>query len=225
MSDSRYRELENLIKEYEEDFRTIRSERLIMKNYPKIFTMSAASSFEYQIKRRCQEFLDAWGHAITSYPQICALRRRKPIVDQMFARLEGYIGQDGERLDAEKFYALFGGQAFKEIVEHYFSEERSAVIERITAKIEGLSALLDQGEQYAFDYAKQSDLKDNIEHCSFADAERAYLSLKLRRNRVAHDYINGLSDTFEDIQKFYNTAVIYVVALELSIQELTPVDG
>lgn len=222
MRDSRYPELESLIKEYEEDSRTIKSERLIMKNYPKVFTMSAASSFEYQIKRRCQEFLDALGPAVASYPNICILRQRKPKEDQMFAKLEGYLGPDGERLNAEKFYELFGGQTFKEMVEEHFFGEKAAVLEKITTKIAGLSALLGQEEQYAFEYAKQSDLKENIEHCSFADAEQAYLRLKLRRNRVAHDYINGLSDTFEDIQKFYHPAVLYVVALELSIQELTP---
>lgn len=220
MSNYQYDELDKLIKEYEEDFRTIKSERLIMKNYPKVLAMSAASSFEYQIKNRCQEFLDSPIFPLASYPNITALRSRKPKVDQMFAKLEGY--DDGiEHLNAEKFYDLFGGQVFKSKVEDNFSTGHSATIENITAKISGLSALVGQGEQYDFDYAKQSDLKDMMEQCSFDDAERAYLSLKLRRNRVAHDYINGLSDTFEDIQKFYYQAVIYVVALEASIRELT----
>ena len=56
---------------------------------------------------------------------------------------------------------------------------------------------------------------------SFDDAEKAFLSLKLRRNRVAHDYINGMTDTFVDIQNFYDIAVIYVVSLEAAIEELT----
>lgn len=221
MRDSRYSELESLIKEYEEDSRTIKSERLIMKNYPKVFTMSAASSFEYQIKRRCQKFLDALGPAVASYPNICSLRQRKPKEDQMFAKLEGYLGSDGERLNAEKFYELFGEQTFKEMVREHFCQEKAAILGEITAEIAGLSALLERNEKFAFEYAKQSDLKENIERCSFADAEQAYLRLKLRRNRVAHNYISGLSDTFEDIEKFYHPAVLYVVALELSIQELT----
>lgn len=45
--------------------------------------------------------------------------------------------------------------------------------------------------------------------------------MKLRRNQVAHNYVNGLSDTFNDIQKFYDIAVIYVVALEEAIEKLT----
>ena len=52
MRNSHYVELDKLIKEYEEDSRTIRSERMVMKNYPKVLTMSVASSFEYNIKNR-----------------------------------------------------------------------------------------------------------------------------------------------------------------------------
>lgn len=220
MSNSQYDELDKLIKEYEEDLRTIKSERLIMKNYPKVLTMSAASSFEYQLKNRCQEFLDSPNFSFESYPNISALKSKKPRVDLMFAKLEGY--DDGiEHVSAEKFYDLFGGQAFKVKVESNFYTEHSATIENIIAKISGLSVLVGQGEQYDFDYAKQSDLKDMMERCSFDDSEKAYLSLKLRRNRVAHDYINGLSDTFDDIQKFYYQAVIYVIALETSIRALT----
>ena len=139
----------------------------------------------------------------------------------MFTKLEGYDDDGIEHLCAEKFYNLFGGQAFKIKVESNFSAERSAFLLNVTTKLSGLSSLVGQGEQYDFDYAKQCDLKDMIERCSFDDAEKSYLSLKLRRNRVAHDYIHGLSDTFEDIQKFYYLAVIYVVALEATIKDLT----
>ena len=58
MSNNRYAELDQLIKEYEEDIINLRSERLVMKNYPKVLTMSAASSFEYNIKNACQDFLN-----------------------------------------------------------------------------------------------------------------------------------------------------------------------
>lgn len=58
MRNSHYVELDKLVKEYEEDSRTIRSERMVMKNYPKVLTMSVASSFEYNIKNRCQDFYD-----------------------------------------------------------------------------------------------------------------------------------------------------------------------
>ena len=40
---SQYKDIEKLIKEYEEDFNTIRQERIVMRNYPKVLVMSAAS--------------------------------------------------------------------------------------------------------------------------------------------------------------------------------------
>ena len=179
-----------------------------------------STSFEYHIKNRCQEFLDSPILPLASYPIISALKSKKPIVDQMFAKLEGYDDNGIEHLDADKFYGLFGGQVFKNEVQREFGTEQTATLERVAAKVDSLSALVGEGEQYDFDYAKQSDLKDYVSQCSFDDAEKAYLSLKLRRNRVAHNYIDGLSDTFEDIQKFYYLAVIYVVALEKAISTL-----
>ena len=73
---SRYSELDKLIKEYEEDSRTIRSERMVMKNYPKVLIMSTASSFEYNIKNRCQDFYDNPKLPIQqNYPKISAIKR------------------------------------------------------------------------------------------------------------------------------------------------------
>lgn len=223
MNGSQYSELDKLIKEYEEDFRTIRSDRLIMKNFPKVLVMSAASTFEYHIKNRCQDFLDNPQKTIEeNYPAIVEMRKKKkPLVDQIFAKLEGYDDDGIENLDAGKFYDLFGGQVFKIEVMTKYSAELNSRISIATEKINGLSSLLGQDEKYDFDYAKQCDLKDELERCTFDDAESSYLGLKLRRNRVAHNYIEGLSDTFEDLQKFYNKAVIYVIALEESIAGLT----
>lgn len=223
MSNSQYTELDKLIKEYEEDFQTIRAERLVMKNYPKVLVMSAASKFEFQLKKRCQDFIGNPKIPINpNYPNIMSLRGKKPIVDQMFAKLEGYNDTNGvEQLNAEKFYDLFGGQTFKAIVKTNFTAELNVKLQDICKRIDGLYTLIGQDDKYAFEYAKQCDLKDELQRCSFDDAENAYLSLKLKRNRVAHDYINGLSDTFEDLQKFYNKAVIYVMALEETIDSLT----
>lgn len=58
MDNFQYSDLEKLIKEYQEDSGTIRGERLVMINYPKVFVMSAASSFECQIKKRCEDFIN-----------------------------------------------------------------------------------------------------------------------------------------------------------------------
>lgn len=221
MSNSQYTELDKLIKEYEQDSRTIRAERMVMKNYPKVLLMSAASSFEYNIKNRCQDFCDNPKLPIAqNYPKINAIKWR-PLVDQMYKKLKVCNKNGVEYLSANNFYELFNGQAFKLRVQAFFVIELQRKTQKIEEQINFLKPLLGTNDQYDADYAKCSDLKSVYERCSFDDAEKAFLSLKLRRNRVAHDYINGMTDTFVDIQNFYDIAVIYVVSLEAAIEELT----
>ena len=223
MNYPQYNELDKLIQEYDEDMQTIRSERLVMQNYPKVLTMSAASLFEFHIKKDCQSFIDNPLLSLDpNYPQINRLfRRNKPVVDQMFAKLEGYDDNGVEHLCAEPFYDLFGGSGFKNTIENIFASEKESKINNISQRISVLEPLIEQDDKYAVDYIKLDDIKNELDNCRMEDAEKAYLSIKLRRNRVAHDYINGLSDTFADIRKFYNIAVIYVVSLQTAIQDLT----
>jgi hypothetical protein len=223
MSSNRYAELDKLIQEYEEDFIPISSERLMMKNFPKVLTMSSASLFEFNIKNTCKEFLDNPKNPIDpSYPLIVRmLRKPKPVTDQMFAKLEAYDDNGIEHLDASPFYDLFGGPAFRALVESFFTTQLSQKTQDASTIINALLPLVDQGKKFETEYAKYIVLKDELDLCTFASAEMAYLSLKLRRNRVAHDYLHGLSDTFEDIRKFYTIAVIYVIALEEAIKDLT----
>lgn len=58
MISSPYHQLDKFIDEYEEDSRTIKTDKLIMVNYPKVYLMSVASTFERQIKQCCQNFFD-----------------------------------------------------------------------------------------------------------------------------------------------------------------------
>ena len=57
MSNSHYQEIDKLIREYEEDSKLIRPDKLIIINYPKVLTMSIASSFEYYLNRLQQVIL------------------------------------------------------------------------------------------------------------------------------------------------------------------------
>ena len=228
MDFSYYGEIDKLIIEQEEDSRIIKSDTLIMKNYPKVFVMSSASLFEHNIKSRCQDFLDSPKQSIEiEYPLIEKLRgkqRNKPLVDKMFAELKGYENNGVETLSAESFYALFGGEKFKQEVRLYFASLHESRLQKTINYIEGLIPLLDNGERYEFDYAKQCEIKERLEQCSFEVAENAYLSIKLRRNRVAHNYLYGLSDTFSDIRDFYYDAIVYVLALEQAIIGLTNIN-
>lgn len=222
MSAVLFSELEQLIREYETDSRTIKGDRIIMKNYPKVFVMSTASQFERQIKKHCQSFLDNPIHPIEQYyPLVGMLNGPKPKVDKMFAKLEAYNDNGVETLCAEGFYAFWGGQAFKTVVKESFNETRDKKIEKINGIISSLLPLIEQDDAYAFNYAKNCYVSDILQGCSFEDGEHAYLSIKLRRNRVAHDYLDGLTDTFEDLQTFYQKAVIYVAALMGSIDSQT----
>lgn len=225
MSDFGYRELERLIDEYEEDAKLIRADKAIMLNYPKLFTMSVASSFEHQLKILLSDFVQYPKNPIrTTYPNIHELarkRRAKPMEDKIFAKLEGYEKGGMQMLNANPFYDLFGGQVFIDSVKEYFEDERLSRIEREEQLISGIYTLLEQSKQYEEDYAKHIDIKERLQQCNFDKAQNAYLTLKLKRNRVAHDYMNGLTDSFEDIRNFYYDAIIYVIGLEKAIIELT----
>lgn len=225
MSNSPYHKLDKLISEYEEDARTIRSDKLIMLNYPKVFIMSVACSFEHQLKINIKDFIDFPQSPIQgTYPNIFRLLNHnpnKPITDKIYAKLEGYENNGVETLDANKFYYLFGGQPFVNNVETNFNIERSKRIGEIDSIITGLQSLLGQDDRYDIDYAKNGDIKDRLVQCTFDMSEKAFLSLKIRRNRVAHDYINGSSDSFEDIRNFYYDAVLYIIALETTLVSLT----
>ena len=222
MNYPQYAELEKLICEYDEDSKTFQIQKLIMKNYPKVFIMSSASLFETQIKRHCQDFLDHPLSPLSNYPQIVAcMNSSKPTVDKMYAKFETFDRGTGiERFDASKFYGLFGGQVFKSSVESFFTTEMTSQLQFVSDQISALLPLCGQ-ERYDFDYAKYCDLKDELSQCTFNSAEYSFLSLKRKRNQVAHNYINALTDTFDDLRRFYIKAVVYVVSLEKAIICLT----
>ena len=225
MNDLRYRELERLIEEYEEDAKLIRAEKMIMLNYPKLFIMSVASLFEHRIKLLLTDFLQyPVGSIPILYPNIHQLsqtRRNKSMEDKIFAKLEGYEDNGIPVLNANKFYNLFGGQVFRETIKCNYELEKSNRIQKEEGLISGIAILLEQNSQYERDYAKHNDIKERLEQCTFDNAEQAYLTLKLKRNRVAHNYIYGLSDSFEDVRNFYYDAVLYVIGLENTLVNLT----
>ena len=221
MSNNRYADLDKLIKEYEEDTINLRSERLVMKNYPKVLTMSAASTFEYNIKNACQDFLDNPKLPIaTHYPKIPRLKL--PTLDSIYGKFKTLNRQTQvENLDASGFYALFGGNSFKTSAISFFNSEKAKKTSETQNIVDSLEPLFDVNDSYALAYVTADELLEQLKNASFDNAEQAFLNLKLRRNRVAHDYINGLSDTFEDIRKFYNLAVLYAISIEEAIKDLT----
>lgn len=227
MNNSPYPQLDKLIDEYEEDSRIIKTDKFIMVNYPKVYVMTVASTFEKQIKQRCQDFIDYPLTTLDSYPAIkrliqsCALRK-KPITDGMYGKFYTlHRDTNTINLDAKEFYNIFGGITFKSNVEDIFNSELEERLKNYQSIVDGLLPLVEVGNQYEREYAKNTDIVDKLSRCTFVSAEKAFLELKLRRNNVAHDYMNGLSDSFENIRDFYLDAMLYVVSLEKAITNLT----
>ena len=220
MGDPRYQDLETLIKEYEADTKTIRSDKLIIRNYPKVFTMSVASSFEYYVKQDLDAFLTNPLHSIaSSFPNIQHMigsSNTTPVSERMYKKF-----YTKPTLTADPFYQLFTGAQFKGLVQNNFNAERTQQLQAITTQVSALEGLLGASDAIDDDYIIKAEKKERLEQLTFDVAEQAFLNLKLRRNHVAHDYLHGLSDTFVDIRNFYYDAVIYVIALSKTIADLT----
>lgn len=221
MNDSPYWELDKLIFEYEQFKGLLNSNNLFIQNYPKILVMSIASRFEVLIKKRIKDFCVSPILPLQSkYPLIyeLTLDPKKTVDEIAYTKFRTFDRKAGiEDLSATEFYLLFGGQAFiadlKKIHQHELTNQKN----EITKKINHLSTLT----EHEVHYVNALEKKDQLDLCNFGVSERAFLSLKFRRNRVAHDYINGISDTFNDIRNFYYDALLYVIALETTLTNLT----
>ena len=105
--------IEQLIAEYEQDSSTIKGERLVIANYPKVLLLSAASLFETIIKDSLTQFCNAPGIAL---PADIArinrnLRKYDVLSDKLFARF--VANPRTNTTNASGFYALFTGTHFK----------------------------------------------------------------------------------------------------------------
>lgn len=229
MSNSPYHQLDRLIDEYEEVSRLIKADTIIMVNYAKVFLMTAASTFEHIIKQRCQDFINFPLIPISSYANLYSLiqycnRKNIIVVDSMFGKFHTQNRTTGlVNLDATNFYNLFGGGVFKNSIEIIFNIELNNRITKFQDVVDNLSPLIGKSEQFNCAYVKNDDILERLKRCTFSISETAFLNLKLKRNQVAHNYINGLSDSFNDISNFYFDALIYVMALDAAIENLTNV--
>lgn len=227
MSNSPYHELDKLIDEYEKDARIIKTDKLIMRNYPKVFVTSVASTFEHQIKAKCQNFIEFPLLPLSTYPSLISLKShcsRKNIIltDSIFGKFHTFDRTNNLiQLDATEFYNLFGGATFKFKVQSIFDTELAVRIAKYEDTEIKLRLLIEIDEKYEWEYLKNDDNLSKLRGSNFASAESSFLQIKLKRNQVAHDYINGLSDTFNDLINFYLDAVLYVTSLEKAIESLT----
>ena len=144
------------------------------------------------------------------------------MTDKMFAKFEAYMDNGSEHLHAEKFYNLFNGAVFITSVQSHFTSILQQQKAKISALLSPLEKLVDQDEEkYGDEYINYDDLLEKYNNLSFSSAETSYLRLKYKRNLLAHDYLNGILDTFEDIKSLYSNALIYVLSVQAAIEDLT----
>ncbi|MBQ8297807.1 MAG: hypothetical protein IJX77_08505 [Ruminococcus sp.] len=226
MSSFPYSQLDKLIKEYDEDTRIIRKDKLIIQNYPKVFLMSTVSYFERQIKMRVDKFINS---PAVSIPVRChnlhiliTAKDKRPITDRVYHKFCAYTNDKGSLvLDALKFYELFGGATFESDVNNKFNDVLEERKKEYDGYIGNLSNCLGINDDIDNQYARYIDVRERLDYCTFDKAEKAFLNLKYRRNGVAHDYLERLSDTFEDLRNFYYDAVLYIIALEETLKSMT----
>lgn len=220
MATSHYPIIERMIEEYEIDKTVLQTNRMIIAQYPKMFVMNIMSSFEQKIKERITNIITHPLLPLSTYPNFQRLitRNRNKQVDSVYGKLLAYENAGIEILNATEFYNLFGGSAFIIEVQNNFNAERLLQLSEIEPIVNSLEPLLGTSNTVDEEYCKQEERREKISNCNFQKAETAFLSLKLRRNRVAHDYSFGLSDSFEDIRTFYFEAVLYSIALEIALK-------
>ena len=223
MNDPRYKDLEKLIDEYEVDTQNICSTKLILQNYPQVFTLSVASSFENNIKLDLDSFLMNPLHPLTTYPginQMVNSNNPTPVPERMYKKF-----YTDPALTAEPFYQLFNGAPFKTSVQTHFANRRAQELTSYQSRVAALETLINNSsedeEKYANAYVAADDRAVRLQQLTFDVAEQAFLNIKKRRNQVAHDFIHGLTDSFVDLRTFYFDAIIYILALSDALADLT----
>lgn len=221
-----FSQLEKLISEYEKDSRIIKSNSLIMENYPKVFLMYVASTYERQIKRYFSSyFLSCTGKSNTpiDISKLISKQPQKPLEDKLFALFKGYRDSrnGGEVLCANSFFQVFTGLDLEQRNRNDFAVLRQNQLNLISPLIQKYETLSHNDDDVLEKYVKLDDVRVIWSLCTFEQSRDSYLGLKLRRNIIAHDYMRGLSDTFSDLQKLYYSSLLFVMSLEITMQSIS----
>jgi len=209
---SPYNEIESIISDYDLLKQYFMPNSAVMHEFPKMLLMSIVSLFEVRLKTQLSQIITKVDSgSLTTLPNISVLRYDQRTSDFLYRKFYTFnMRLQREELTAQPFYNVFGGQAFINVVRTDFNNKRSDELIALDNEINKLLDLAIGNPKYEAPWIEKVDEKDTLTNLNFEEAERSFLSLKLRRNRLAHDYINGLSDTFEDINLFYRKSQIYV---------------
>lgn len=211
-------EIEHIIRGYDKESEVLSIDSVSIENYPKVFTLCSASVFEKRIKDKLRIFLNNPQSVLSlSYPGVVNMinRHHDNAVDKIFAKLKAYNANGIDCLDASGFYDLFGGVVFKNAIATEYDRLREEQKNSANAKAIKLFELISMGYmEYENSYAILIDMVERLDLCTFDRAEEAYLSIKLRRNKVAHNYITELLDSFNDLRAFYYGAALYIASVD-----------
>ncbi len=226
MIDNYYPTIKRLIDEYHKDRGIFAAQKEIFLYYPQLFILTMVSQFEKEIKNKTNDVIS---NPIIPLPQISrqldsiVLRAPNKYIDRIYGKFIAHATPTGILLSATDFYNLFGGQSFKIKIERYFTQEKQVQVSEYQKIISFLSPLLNTSEDYNEKYAENDEILNIIQNLTFSEAETAFLELKLRRNKVAHDFFGGTTDTFEDIKKLYYQAVLFIVALKKGLSDFSTI--
>lgn len=210
-----YDEIENIIRDYYKLKPHFNPNSAIMDEFPKMLLMSIVCQFEVHIKTQLSQIITKVDSGtLTSLPNISMLGNTKRNSDYLYGGFYTFNKRlQIEELSSQRFYSFFGGHAFEDAVKNKFIDKRNNEQIDLEDEINMLYDLASKNSEYEEKWIEKVDEKDTLINLNFEESERSFLCLKLRRNRLAHDYINGLSDTFEGINLFYRKAQVYVLAL------------
>ena len=217
-----YSTLDKIIDEYEIDKCSLASGKEIFIFYPKLFVLSIVSLFEKEIKSLVNNIVT---NPTITLPPLSAIVRKYPnkYIDRIYGQLMAYEDGGIVTLKADGFYDIFGGNSFKNNVESCFSSLRVHELGEYQKTLALLKPLIDTSPTYENDYIKNDEIHERFDNLTFLYAETAFLKLKLRRNKVAHNFISGMSDSFEDIRNLFYDAVLYAVALKTTLKSLSTI--
>lgn len=224
MIEDHYPKFKKIINEFEQDQKQFSSDKEIISYFPQIFLLAIVSTFEKEIKEKCANIITHPAISLTPFVrlnQICSTTSNYS--DKIYSNFKAYEQNGILTLNANDFYSLFGGVTFRTDVETNFFSERQQQINDYRNLVEMLLPLIEKDDKYDDSYIENDDICNIFNSLNFCDAERAFLELKFRRNKVAHNFLTGISDSFEDIRLLYYKSVLYVVAVKRSLSNLSTV--
>lgn len=200
------------------------SNSVVLSYYPQIFLLSVVSTFEKEIKKKFENII-LNPISNLSLPNFFSVVSSKPAycLDNLYKKFKARDDNGVIILDAQRFYNLFGGQAFQIIVSNTFESIKRIQIQDHKSIIDRLQPLLGSDDQTDRVYLYNDEIYNRLLNLTFNNAETAFLQLKLKRNKVAHNFLAGISDSFEDIRNLYYDAVLYVISIKEELSKFSTI--